>query len=245
MKLLLFVLINLPGILLADGGLPNQPYIYVVGWAGIEKPADIVTLRFELVARAPDQAKANEEVQAKAAKIFALLKDRKIASNDVIAEDIRSEADFEQGEGYRNRGKLVGYVVNRSFAVRVREVPTFAKLVDELVAIGDVEFGGIEAGLSKAKEMEDQLWDKAVADARERAEKTLKQTGMKIDSVFAVSPVPFPEIQGKIFPADSERRIVTASDIPIKQDRVPSEYRLAPVSITQSVHVIYLISPTK
>jgi uncharacterized protein YggE len=245
MKRILFLLASLPISVLADGGLPNQPYIYVVGTAGIAKPADMVTLRFEMVARAPDQTKANEEVQAKAAKIFALLKDKKIASNDVIAEDIKSEADFEQGEGYRNRGKLIGYVVNRSFAVRVREVAAFPRLIDELVAIGGVEFGGVEGGLSKEKEMEDQLWDKAVADARAQAEKTLKQTGMKIDSVFAVSPVAFPEIRGRIFPADSDRTIVTGSDILTKQDRVPSEYRLAPVSITQNIHVIYLISPTK
>lgn len=200
MKICLFFLLSLPGFLFADGGLPNQPYIYVVGTAGIEKSADIVILRFELVARAPDQAKANEQVQAKAGRIFALLKDKRIAPNDVIAEDIRSEADFEQGEGYRNRGKLIGYVVTRPFSVKVRDVPSFPTLVDDLVAVGDVEFGGIEAGLAKAKEIENQLWDNAVTNTRERAEKTLKQAAMKIDSVFAVSPVAFPEIQRRIFP---------------------------------------------
>jgi len=57
---------------------------------------------------------------------------------------------------------------------------------------------------------------------------------MKIDSVFAVSPIWFPEIQGKIFPAQNERIIVT-----------PSEYRLAPIAVDQSVHFIYLISRAK
>jgi uncharacterized protein YggE len=122
---------------------------------------------------------------------------------------------------------------------------TFPKLVDQLIAVGNVEFTGIEPQVSNEKEVEDQLWDKAVTNAREQAEKTLKQTGMKIDSVFAVSPVSFPEIQGRIFPAEAERRIVTASEIPTKGERVPSEYRLAPINIGQSVHVIYLISPAK
>jgi hypothetical protein len=36
--------------LLGEGGLPSQPYIYVVGRAGVEKTADIVILRFDLVA---------------------------------------------------------------------------------------------------------------------------------------------------------------------------------------------------
>jgi uncharacterized protein YggE len=246
MKFLLFVLLSLPLTVLADGGLPTQPYIYVVGRAGLEKPADIVIIRFDLVARASDQVKANDEVQARAAKVFALLKDRKVAQNDVIAQDIKSEADFEQTEGYpRTRGKLIGYVVTRAFTVKVRDVTAFPKLVDQLIVAGNVEFTGIEPQLSKEKEIEDQLWGNAVANARERAEKTLKQTGMKIDSVFAVSPVSFPEIQGRIFPGEAERTIVTASEIPTKGERVPSEYRLAPVTVSQSVHVIYLISPAK
>jgi uncharacterized protein YggE len=85
MKLFLFVLLSLPLSVLAEGGLPNQPYIYVEGKAEIEKPADMVTLRFDLVTHNADQAKANQEVQAKAAKIFALMNGRNIAEKDVIA----------------------------------------------------------------------------------------------------------------------------------------------------------------
>ena len=72
MKRFLFALLILPISAFADGGLPTQPYTYVVGRAWIEKPADIVALRFDLVARNPDQVKANEEVQMKATKIFCL-----------------------------------------------------------------------------------------------------------------------------------------------------------------------------
>jgi hypothetical protein len=68
---------------------------------------------------------------------------------------------------------------------------------------------------------------------------------MKIDSVFAVSPMSFPEIQSKIFPAENERTIVTASEIPTKGQRITSEYRLALIAVDQSVHVTYLISRAK
>lgn len=49
MKLFLFAPLSLPLSVLAEGGLPNQPYIYVEGKAEIQKPADMVTLRFDLV----------------------------------------------------------------------------------------------------------------------------------------------------------------------------------------------------
>jgi uncharacterized protein YggE len=246
MKRFLFVsLLLFPISVFADGGLPNQPYIYVKGMAGDEKPADIVVVRFDLVARAPDQPKANADVQARSVKVFSLLRERKISNNDIIAEQIRSEADFEHTETYPNRGKLVGYVVTRQFSVKVRDVSSFPKLVDDLIATANAQFTGIEGLYSKEKEMNKQLWDKAIADARDQAERTVKQLGMKIDSVFAISPVTIPEIPSNMFPRTDERTIVTASNIPTQQDRVSSEYRLAPVEFSQSVHVIYLISPGK
>jgi uncharacterized protein YggE len=242
MKRFLFLLVlSLPIRVFADGGLPEKPYIYVEGNAEIQKPADFVTLRFDLVARAPEQPKANQEVQAKANKIFPLLKGLKIADTDVIAEDLRSEPEFEEGPEYSTkRGKFIGYKVTRPFKVKVRDVTVFPKLADELIGGGGVEFSGIEGGLSKEKEkqIEADLWQKALTSAREKAETTLKALNMKIDSVFAVSPVGFLEIQRGIFesgvPAQEAERVIT-----------PSEYRLAPITISQSVHVIYLISPAK
>ena len=238
MKLTLFALLSLPISVLAEGGLPNQPYIYVIGSAEIKKPADMLNIRFEVVSRAADQAKANQEVQAKAAKIFALLNDRKVAQNDVIAFGVTSQPQFEQEENGQHRGKIIGYTVSRSFELKIREATAFPKIVDELISIEGVELSGIDVGFSKEDEMQDDLWDKALKNARERAEKTLKPIGMKIDSVFAVSPVPFAQIYTKIF-SETEKYVVTGSAAP------SPEYRLGLVSFNQSAHVIYLISPAK
>jgi uncharacterized protein YggE len=245
-KLVLLVFASLPLSVLAQGGLPDKPYIYVEGKAEIEKPADMVTLRFDLVARNPDQAKANQEVQAKANKIFALLTERKIAENDVIAADLKSEPLYEKEEETgRKQGKIVGYAVTRSFAVKVRDVGTFARIVDELLALGGTEFSGIETGLIKEREVREEIFEKTLADARERAEKTLKTMGMKIDSVFGVSPVAFPEIRSRIFGEGSTDRVVVTGSYISTGDMASSQYRLAPVTVSQSVHVIYLISPAK
>jgi uncharacterized protein YggE len=244
MKLFLVALLTLPLSLFAGDGLPNQPYTYVLGTAEIQKPPDMVTLQFSLVARDPDQVKANSDVQMRANKVFALLKEKKIAQADVIAEDIRSEAEFQENEAHRQEyGKLIGYVVTRRFVVKIRDISIFPKLVDQLIAIGNAQLSGIISGLSNEKEIADQLWDKAIANAREKAEKTLKQTGMKIDSVFAISPVAFPEIGTNIF-QQKERVIVVGSNIPTAEEG-RAQYWLAQASLSQSVHVIYLISPAK
>ncbi len=247
MKIVFCALALLPLSLLAETGLPSQPFIYVEGRAGVEKSADVVTLRFDVVARHPDEKKANAEVQAKANRVFALLKDRKIAIDDVIAESLRSSPQFENEENYQRRGKIIGYVVTRSFQVKERDIASFPRLVNDLIAVSGAEFSDINSGLQKEPQMRQDLWMKAVANAHEQAENTLKPVGMKIDSVFAISPVPILEITSTIFPKDradgAERVIVTGSNIPTAEEVAPSQYHLAPVSITQIVHVIYLISP--
>jgi uncharacterized protein YggE len=242
MKRFLLPLLIVPISVFAQGGLPDKPYTYVKGTAEIKKPADMVTLRFDVVGRAPDQPKANQDVQTKANKILELVKSAKIADNDIIAEDLKSEPEFEQDESYnRGRGKLVDYKVTRPFQIRVRDIAAFPKLVDQLLSLGGTEFSGIEGGLQKEKEVESEAWDKALANAQERAEKTLKQMGMKIESVFAVSPVTFPEIQSHIFGTEGTVAGVRA----YAEGPAGPQYRVAPVEISQDVHVIYLISPAK
>jgi uncharacterized protein YggE len=79
-------------------GLPNQPFLYVEGKAEIEKPPDLISLHFEISGRNADQGKANQEVQAKAKKLFGLIKESKIEDRDVVAQDLQSEPEFERDE---------------------------------------------------------------------------------------------------------------------------------------------------
>lgn len=243
-RISLLCLTLIPFTVLADGGLPSQPYIYVRGMARAEKTPDVVVLHFDLVARDPDQAKANAEVQARAGKAFALFRERKIAENDVVAEQLRSEAEFEQNQNYPSRGKLIGYVVTRQFQVKVREVSAFPKLVDELIKGVNAEFSQIEPQYSKIEEWKRELWGKAIVDARQQAENTARPAGMKVLSVFAMSPVSIPDIGPTMFPKTELEGGVVAYSRMAAQEVAPSEYRLAPISLTQTIHVIYLIGPT-
>lgn len=116
--------------------------------------------------------------------------------------------------------------------------------MDDLINIGGVEFSGIEGGLAKQKEIENETWERALANAREQADKTLKPLNMKIDSVFAVSPVSFPEIETGIFGGEVSRYAALRAP-EVERVIVTPQYRFAPVKVTQRVHVIYLISPAK
>ena len=225
-------------------GLPNQPFLYVEGKAQIEKEPDLISLHFDISGRNADQGKANQEVQEKAKKLFALFKQAKIEDRDVVAQDLQSEPEYERDEtDEKKRGKLIGYVVTRSFNVNVRDLTKYGKLGDEIMAVGGVSLRYVGGEVSNREKVGEELWPKAIANAREQAEKTLKPMGMKIDSVFAVSSIDFGEIKGE-FIQGGNRVVVTGMNIPAPPDQ-PSEYRLQMIGIESTAHVIYLISPAK
>ena len=62
------------------------------------------------------------------------------------------------------------------------------KLIDDLLAVSGLEMSGVFPGLIHEEELEDTVAGKALSNAREKAEKTVKPLGMKVASVFAVSP---------------------------------------------------------
>ena len=243
-----FALVPLTAVAAAEvaglAGLPNQPFLYVEGKAEIQKPPDLISLHFDIKGRNADQGKANQEVQAKAKKVFALLKEAKVEDRDVVAQDLRSEPEYESDEAdQKKRGKLIGYVVTRSFKVTVRDLTKYGRLGDQIMNLGGVYLSYISSEVSDREKLGEELWPKAIANAREKAEKTLKPMGMKIDSVFAVSSIDFGEIRGE-FLNSGERVVVTGMNIPTPPDE-PSQYRLEMVTIESTAQVIYLISPAK
>ena len=245
MKIFLPLLAALTSFVFADG-LPTVPYLYVQGSAEVEKKADMVSLQFKLSETNKDVAEANKAVQAQAGKVFALLKREGVPDEDVIAYDIRSEAEYEEAAGERRTGKILGFRVMREFSVKVREVQKFPKLVNDLFAAKVRFFDGISGNYAKAKEMKNEIWELAIKNARAEADRMAKAAGMKVDSVWALSPEPFPAIQSRIL-GQTERTSysVMSGPDPEKKAEAPPEYRLAPVTFSQSVHAIFLVSPAK
>src|SRR4051812_22963840 len=128
MKLICLAFVSFPICVLADG-LPSQPYIYVEGRAEIQKPADFVGLHFQVVGHNVERPKANEEVQAKVIKVLALFKEAKVADNDIVAEDLSSQPEYEADDMTRSHSKLIGYTVTRPVGVNIRDIARFSKLV--------------------------------------------------------------------------------------------------------------------
>jgi uncharacterized protein YggE len=92
MKCFLFLLLTIfPISLFAEGGVPDRPYICVDGYAEVQRPADMLTMKFNLVGTGEDLPKANTDAQSRATKVLAMLKSHRVVDNDVVAEEVRTE----------------------------------------------------------------------------------------------------------------------------------------------------------
>jgi uncharacterized protein YggE len=248
MRLFPLLFLFLAAAAFGDGGLPTQPYIYVQGAAETEKPADMVELQFSVLTVAPDQRAANADVQAKAKKVLALLDATGIAERDVTANSIQVEPQFEEEDedGVRRRRgglrKIVGYHATRGFAVKLRDLSNFAKLVDDLLALPIEEFGGIREKLSNESALHEQVRAEAIANARKDADKIAAASGVRVTQVFAVSPIKFGEIYGAIF-GEGDRSGSFSKNVVQQPD--PRAYRFDNVTVSESVHVIYLVEPAQ
>jgi uncharacterized protein YggE len=119
----------------------------------------------------------------------------------------------------------------------------FPKLVSDLFDAKVARFEGVTEECAKAKQLSGEVFAKALEDARASADKLAAASGMKVTSVWAVSKVPFQSVQARIL-GESDLSPIGAGATPSASDSMPI-YRLAPVKFSQSVHVIYLITPEK
>lgn len=245
MKTFLALFIALTPFVLADA-LPNVPYLFVQGSAEVERKADSVWLKFALSVTDADVTKANGAVQKQASKVFALLKAAEIPDEDVIASDILSDNEYDQAGGYGVRGKFLGYRVQREFAVKVRALAKFPKMINDLFALNVRYFKGVTEEYSKAKKAEQETQEMAMESARAEADKSARIAGMKVDSVWAISSETFPQIQNRMLGYNIFGTPLSAAGTdPENKAEVAPEYRIPSIKFNRTVYVIYLISPVK
>ena len=85
--------------------------------------------------------------------------------------------------------------------VRVRNLPDLGKVLDSLVSAGSNQISGISFGIDDSTGVLNQARNRAVADARSRAELYAHAAGVKVGKVISISEqaiqVPQPRMLGR------------------------------------------------
>ena len=92
-----------------------------------------------------------------------------------------------RAEPHRSPSAVTGYRASNRVTIRVRDVTKVANVIDVLVGAGANEIGGINFMVSQASKLLDEAREKAIADARRKAEIYAKAAGVTLGAPLSIS----------------------------------------------------------
>jgi uncharacterized protein len=95
---------------------------------------------------------------------------------------------------------ITGYRASNRVTIRLRDVTKVANVIDVLVSAGANDIGGINFTVSQPSKHLDEAREKAVADARRKAEIFAKAAGVTLGEPLSISEegAPAPMFRGKM-----------------------------------------------
>jgi uncharacterized protein YggE len=187
--------------------------ISVNGQGKATAPPDMAVIQTGVVtqgARAAEALSNNNEVMK---KILGVLKTYKIASKDVQTSSFNVSPEFKRDERGRRQPEIVGYRVTNQVRVEVRNLADLGKVLDALVQAGSNQVSGVSFGIDDPTGVLNQARNRAIADARSRAELYVQAAGVRLGKVLTISEQPIELPQPRHFGLSLAKEAV--SSVPV------------------------------
>lgn len=173
--------------------------ITVTGSATVDAAPDVATVSAGVetqAASAADALKANNETMT---AVFAALKAAGIAEADMQTSQLTLNPVFAPDpDGTQVAPQVVAYQASNMVETRVRDVAKLGATIDALTAAGANRLFGVGFDIDDSSAVLDTARQKAVADARHKAELFAEAAGVTLGPVRAISeggggggPMPF------------------------------------------------------
>lgn len=164
------------------------------------------------------------ENNEKMSRIIDELKKLGVARSDMKTTrfSIRPLYDYERGTGEK---KFKGYRVSHNIMVKVRNLESIGKLLDQIVFAGATDLSGISFGVENSEELESIARKRAVENAHAKAIELAQAAGVSLGTVVRIE-------EGRYTPIPSAKSLERAEAAPIE----PGTHR-----ITATVTIHYLI----
>ena len=186
---------------MADSDFP--PAISVTGEATISMPPDQAQLDAGVTTDAKTAREASDANNVTMGKVLAALKGAGIAEKDYQTSRLSLQPQFANRPPSSPSAppSIVGYHASNRVTIRLHDVSKVASVIDVLVGAGANDIGGINFSVSQASKLLDDAREKAVADARRKAEIYAKAAGVTLGAPLSISEVgsaPVPMFRAKM-----------------------------------------------
>jgi len=164
--------------------IPNEPHIYVEGYAEKEISPDQIKISVSIVSTNLDADVAKQEIDEKSLKIFESTKNLGLDANQITATPIQIFPAIERDNGKRIDN---GTRVSRNIDIVLKDLTKYPLLNDALIS------AEITSKISSTVELADERAVKksvlmlAIKDAKLKAQEIASIQGKKIKDVYSVS----------------------------------------------------------
>ena len=168
---------------LAQTALP--PAISVTGEATMSVAPDQAQVDGGVTSDAKTAREASDANNAAMGKVLLALKGAGIDEKDYQTSRLSLQPKYAPDRS--GPSTVVGYRASNRVTIKVRDVTKIAGVIDVLVAAGANEIGGINFVVSQASKLLDDIREKAIADARRKAEIYAKAAGVTLGEPLSIA----------------------------------------------------------
>lgn len=170
----------------------GQNIISVSGKGEVFATADVATFSFSVMEEGSTVAEAQKKATEKNNNAIKLLKDNGVEEKDIQTTGYNVNPKYDYNNSMRpctqfgcppSTPKLVGYEINQSVTVKVRDIAKAGDLLTKIGATGVSNISGLSFTIDDEESLKAEARSKAIADAREKAKKLAKDLGVKLGDV--------------------------------------------------------------
>jgi uncharacterized protein YggE len=174
------------------------PAISVIGEASVSVAPDQAQIDGGVTSDAKTAREAAEANNAAMGKVLLALKGAGIEEKDFQTSRLSLQPQYAPNR--TGPSPITGYRASNRVTIRVRDVTKVASVIDVLVGAGANDIGGINFTVSQPSKHLDEAREKAVADARRKAEIFARAAGVTLGEPISISEEgsPTPLFRGKM-----------------------------------------------
>jgi uncharacterized protein len=159
--------------------------ISVTGEASVSVPPDLAQVDGGVTSDGKTAREASDANNAAMGKVLLALKGAGIDEKDYQTSRLSLQPQYAPNRS--GSSPVVGYRASNRVTIRVRDITKVANVIDVLVGAGANEVGGINFMVSQASKLLDDAREKAVADARRKADIYAKAAGVTLGEPLSIS----------------------------------------------------------
>jgi hypothetical protein len=163
-----------------------QTGISVTGEGKVSGKPDVAKLTLGVTAEADTVQKARDQAAGSLDGIVKSLKNNGVADKDIQTQQLNIQPQYDYKDGNQ---KLRGFQVTNILNVTLRDINKTSQVVDDAVRAGgnDTTIQGLAFTIDNPDALKKQAREKAVADAKAKAETLAQVAGVGIGAAMSIS----------------------------------------------------------